>query len=359
MKENLLRAITLFSILATTVTMIGCGPKTIATPYVAEEFVVCNASGNQIFPRISGDIVVWTDYRNGNGDIFGYDLGSGAEFAICTDENDQGGPSIDNDIVVWTDARNDDDDTSRSDIYGYNLSTEYEFIICAEPYNQGAPSISGDSVVWIDEGIDDDYNSSIYAYKFSAGEIFPISTYQSMKLFPSIHGDLVAWLDFRKVDFSTLNQQPQPVLNTEIYCYDLSSALEFAVTDDEIMQDPPGADIYGDLMVWSECDYSEGVCGIYSYDLITHTKSALSTSRDAINAPAIYGDIVVWADFRNDNGDIYGYNLKTGEEFAICTDSGQQQSPAIYGNIVIWSDDREELANTYDIYGARLTFDNQ
>lgn len=359
MKENLLRVIALSFILATTVTIIGCGPKTIATPYVAEEFVICNASGNQIFPSISGDIVVWTDYRNGNGDIFGYDLGSGAELAICTDENDQGGPAIDNDIVVWTDARNDDDDTSRSDIYGYNLSTEYEFIICAEPYNQGAPSISGDWVVWIDEGNDDDHNSSIYAYKFSTGEIYLVSTYQSMKMFPSIHGDLVAWLDFRKVDFSTLNQQPQPGFNTEIYGCNLSSGLEFAITDDEYTQDPPGADIYGDIMVWSEGHQGEGLMYIYSYNLTTQVKSALTTSHDAMGTPFIYGNVVVWSDYRNGNGDIYGYNLETGEEFAICTDPGEQHYPAISGNIVVWVDDRAEIANTYDIYGARLTFDNQ
>jgi beta propeller repeat protein len=208
----------------------------------------------------------------------------------------------------------------------------------------------------MDDRGDIDHITYIYGCHLSAGEVFPVSTYQSMKMFPSVYGDLVTWLDFRKVDLSTLSQQPQPVLNTEIYGCNLSSLLEFAITDDEIMQDMPGADMYNDTLVWSECN--EGLCVIYSYDLLTQTKATLSTSHDALVAPAIYGNVVVWNDYRNGNGDIYGYNIKTGEEFAICTDPGQQQNPAIYENIVVWEDDRNELPNTYDIYGARLTFDN-
>jgi len=341
----------------TTLLVTACGNEPIPTPYVAEEFVVCNASGSQEFPSISGDIVVWVDHRSDNGgfddygDIYGYNLSDGMEFPICTNEKSQGSPDIDRAIVVWTDDRN-----YYSDIYGYNLSTESEFIICNESHNQGAPSVSGDTVVWMDDrgGIED--VSYIHGYYLNTGEVFPISTYQSLKIFPSIYNNMVTWVDFRSMDLSTISQQPQPIWNTEIYCFNLSSGLEFAVTDDETMQDLPGADIYGVTLVWGEC--GEGLCSIYSYDLTEQTKSTLSTSRDAMHEPSIYGDIVVWTDFRNGNGDIYGYNLETGEEFAICTAPGYQTNPAIYGNIVVWEDDREELDNRYDIYGARLTFDN-
>lgn len=362
MNRRIVYSLSILFLLSAVLTTIGCGNKPIATPYVAEEFVVCNAGGNQIFPSISGNIVVWTDYRNededlfDNGDIYGYNLNNGVELPICTEDSYQGSLDIDGDIVVWTDGRNDYSDTSNSDIYGYNLSTGIEFIICNEPDRQGAPSISGDTVVWMEYRADTDYVTYIYGCQMDTGEVFPISTYESMKMFPSVCGDLVTWLDFRKVDLSTLSQQPQPVLNTEIYGCNLSSLLEFAITDDEYMQDMPGPDMYNNTLVWSEC--TEGLCVIYSYDLLTQTKATLSTSQDAMVAPAIYGDIVVWTDYRNDNGDIYGYNLETGEEFAICTDPGEQHNPAISGNIVVWVDDRAEIANTYDIYGARLTFDN-
>ena len=362
MNKRLISIIGLFLVLSTTIAAIGCGNEPIATPYVAEEFVVCNASGNQGSPRISGDIVVWADNRNGNTDIYGYNLSDGSEFPVCTNSSDQTNPDVDNasDTVVWQDDRNGNDD-----IYGYNLSAETEFIICNESHEQGAPSISGDTVIWMDDRDDIDNVSYIYGYNLSSGEEFPISTYQSMnstylstKMFPSIYKDTVTWLDFREINLSAHQQHPDTDFNTEIYGYNLSSDLEFAITDDEYTQDPPGADIYGDILVWSEGHQDESTSYIYSYNLTTHAKSALTTSHDALRTPVIYGDIVVWEDYRNGNGDIYGYNLKTGEEFAICTDPGYQQNPAIYGNIVVWEDNREEVTDSYDIYGARLTFDN-
>jgi beta propeller repeat protein len=69
------------------------------------------------------------------------------------------------------------------------------------------------------------------------------------------------------------------------------------------------------------------------------------------DAPAIYGDIVVWQDRRGTDGDIYGYDLSTGQEFTVCTASGSQVNPAIYGDIVVWQDERSGLA----IYGYDLS----
>ena len=68
-------------------------------------------------------------------------------------------------------------------------------------------------------------------------------------------------------------------------------------------------------------------------------------------SPAIYGDIVVWHDYRNTNSDIYGYNLKTKQEFQITTNTAGQYVPAIYCDRVVWYDDRN---NNYDIYIAYL-----
>jgi beta propeller repeat protein len=346
--------------LATTFLAIGCGKEPIATPYVAEEFVVCNASEDQTWPHISGDIIVWVDYRNGqsgkyeqpeNPDIYGYNIVDGSEFPICTNGSDQLNPDIDyaSDAVVWQDDRN-----GNEDIYGYNISAETEFVICNESHDQAFPSTSENTVVWNDFRSDIDYVSYIYGYNLSSGQEFSINIFPSLKYFTSIHKNIVAWLDFRKADLIYGGGEN---LNLEIYACDLSSSVEFAITDDEYGQDPPGADVYGDLLVWSERYESSGIYNydIVTYNLTTHNKSILITGHDTRMEPVLYGDIVVWTDYRSGNGDIYGYNLKTGEELAICTDPAYQQNPAVFGNTVIWEDERN--GNT-DIYGARLTFDN-
>ena len=95
------------------------GGPAVPTPYVAEEFAICTNPAEQDSPAISGDIVVWMDSRNGNLDIYGYNLSTGEEFAICTDPGPQLMPAISGDIVVWADKRK-----GNYDIYAAILSFE-------------------------------------------------------------------------------------------------------------------------------------------------------------------------------------------------------------------------------------------
>ena len=68
------------------------------------------------------------------------------EYQITTDEHNQRLPAIYGDIVVWHDNRN-----GNWDIYGYNLSEPEEFQITEDPANQLYPAIYGYIVVWVDK----------------------------------------------------------------------------------------------------------------------------------------------------------------------------------------------------------------
>ena len=68
-------------------------------------------------PRIEGNVVVWQDYRNGNWDIYGYDVTSATEFQITDDTGDQRYPDISGHTVVWLDYRH-----SPAEIYAANIS---------------------------------------------------------------------------------------------------------------------------------------------------------------------------------------------------------------------------------------------
>jgi len=59
-------------------------------------------------PVIDGNTVIWEDDRNGDYDIYGYDLSSGAEFPICIRPGDQIAPDVAGDTVVWWDYNNGD-----------------------------------------------------------------------------------------------------------------------------------------------------------------------------------------------------------------------------------------------------------
>ena len=119
----------------------------------------------QVAPAVSGDIVVWMDYRSGFADIYGMDLATGVEFPICAAPGEQGSPAIDGNIVVWVDFRDPNPDGSgNANIYGYDLTTGTEFAICTDPGYQGLVQISGNLVVWEDErnSMPDAFNVDIY-----------------------------------------------------------------------------------------------------------------------------------------------------------------------------------------------------
>jgi beta propeller repeat protein len=85
-------------------------------------------SSTEVGMDVSGGIVVWEDWRNNPGhwneppfncDIYGYDLSTGVEFPICTATGPQHRPRVSGNLVVWEDYR---DLSKQGDVYGYRLN---------------------------------------------------------------------------------------------------------------------------------------------------------------------------------------------------------------------------------------------
>jgi TolB protein len=289
----------------------------------AEEVQITEDSEDQQYPAIYGDYVVWEDNRNGNKDIYGYNLSTGKEFQITSNPKTQAYPAIYGDIVVWEDARN-----GNYDIYGYNLSNKKEFQITVDPRNQRIPAIYQNIVVWED---DRNGNPDIYGYNLETREEFPITTSRNYQYMPAIYKDYVVWVEVR-------------VLPQDIYLYNLSTGQEVQITTIKSQKEVPS--IYEDIIVWH--DYRNGDADIYGYDLSSTREFQLTTDPTDQVCPRIYRDLIVWEDNRNGNADIYGYNFKTEEEFQITTDESGQEYPALYSNAVVWEDNRN---GNLDIYG--------
>ena len=306
------------------------------------EFPVTASPQGQYSPAIYGDVVVWTDYRNKNHDIYGYNLKTKEEFQITTNKHNQLEPAIYGNIVVWEDERNG---YNNADIYGYNLETEEEFQITVEPGNQTTPAIYGEYVVWQDKR---NGNYDIYGLNLKTTEEFQITIDPGNQIIPAIYKDVVVWEDLRNE-------------HSHIYGYNLSTHKEFKITKERPFFLPDYGKhrpaIYGDIVIWTEG--LEDV--IYGFNLSTSTefKIAAAQRRECEPGdicrpcfPAIYKDIVVWEDYRNHNYDIYGYDLWTQQEFQITNDKDDQYLPAIYKDIVVWIDKRNDKG---DIYGYNLT----
>jgi beta propeller repeat protein len=312
--------------------------------WAGAEFPICTHAGDQQWPAVSGNIVVWEDNRNGNWDIYGYDLSNQTEFPICTDAADQRWPQISGNTVVWF-----DDPNGNSNLYGYNLSTHTEFPICTNPAYKSWMAISGNVVVWTDwRNTSEDPNSwDIYGYNITTKQEFPICTAPGAQALPSISGDVVIWGDARN-DPNAFYCCSDDVIKS-IYGYRISTQSEFLIAAEA--GGFPYPQISGSTVVWQENDSTV----TYGYDLDSETKFPISipvgasAGTRAVNV-VISGDRIVWCNSGGDHG-LSGYDLTNGVQFTVCTNPGVGPVGALDGNTVVWMDDRN---GNSDIYGRVL-----
>ena len=137
----------------------------------------------------------------------------------------------------------------------------------------------------------------------------------------------------------------------DIYMYDLFTKKETQITTNQSTKDLA---IYGDKIVWT--DYRNGYSDIYMYNLSTSKETRITINGSAYD-PTIYEDRIVWQD-RNDreylNADIYMYNISTHTETQITSNKSRQSSPAIYGDRIVWVDSHNEYTNVFPYANADI-----
>ena len=230
-----------------------------------------------IEPAIYGNTIVWQDYRNGNFDIYMYNLSISKETQITTNDSNQMTPEIYGNNIVWCNCGNES-------IYMYNISTSTETRITASGYVYG-PAIFGDIIVW------DEYhngNYDIYMYNLSTSIETQITDNKSLQEGSvDVYNDRIVWSD-----------------GYNIFMYNISTSNETQITTNTRIVLTPA--IYGDKIVWiggrNESDDFE----IYMYDLSTSTETQVTTNMSFYPfSPAIYEDRIVWTDWHNESPDIY------------------------------------------------------
>jgi beta propeller repeat protein len=108
--------------------------------------------------------------------------------------------------------------------------------------------------------------------------------------------------------------------------------------------------IYGNWIVWE--DSRNGGSDIYGYNIITGEERRITPVGASGYDPSISGNLVTWQDFR-DNTDfqIFSNDLSTGIETQITNDPWEHSAPAIDGNNIVWQD---KQTGTFDIYEYNL-----
>ena len=121
---------------------------------------------------------------------------------------------------------------------------------------------------------------------------------------------------------------------------DLRTGVYYDIATDPFNQERPK--IYGDIVVWQEWPDDDQKWDIRGYNIRTGVYYDIATGQFKEEEPAIYGDIVVWRQDPNDveEWNVRGKNLRTGVYFDIPPDDSViRYKPAIYGDIVVWQED--------------------
>jgi beta propeller repeat protein len=316
---------------------------------------VCTDTSDQRSPVISGNIIVWIDWRNyanTGSDIYMYDLGhpEKGDQPVCTEPGDQSLVNIDGNIIVWADDR--DVTETGTDIYMYDLNDPVPNgrAICKAPGSQEGPVVDGNIIVWKDWRNYANTGTDIYMYDLGHPEKGdqPVCTEPGDQTAPVVDGNIIVWTDDRNL----------MVTGYDIYMYDLNDPVPngLAICTEPGDQVAPVVD--GNIIVWTDRrDFMNTGWDIYMYDL----NDPVSNGRAVCNVPggqdyaAVDGNIIVWADnrkYREMGADIYMYDLNdpVPNGRAVCTEPGGQGVPVVDGNIIVWVDDRNLGEIGDDIY---------
>lgn len=106
------------------------------------ETPITTETADQGWPVISGDTIVWNDARNGQVDIYMYDLSTKTETRITTGAADEYIPQISGDKIVWHEGA-----WGNLDIFVHDLSTSTTKQITPDAGDQVWVNISGDRIV--------------------------------------------------------------------------------------------------------------------------------------------------------------------------------------------------------------------
>lgn len=208
------------------------------------------------------------------------------------------------DYIAWLDDREQKAANYKTDVFLYNLKTKEEKRLTASPAIRRNLNLSGENIAWLEQDSlsgDNWRNNEIHAYNILSNKEIYSSTIKSTKNGLHLKDNKLIWADSRKGhDTGCENCSDN---RFDIYIYDFSTGEERAIVESPYLKANP--DLYGDSLVWS--DY-----------------------RNKSGNPLPNGSYL-------GNSDIYLMNLKNNQEIQLASSKDDEVYPSIWKSKVVWT----------------------
>jgi len=319
----------LFACMALLLSALSAGAETITvTPILGgqisgtEKRITTNLA-DQFDPAISINLVVYTDIRGADADVWYYDLTQGKEFQVTNALGDQELPDVSDGIIAFTDY-------TPADVLLYSTTTGTTTNLTGLSNSNSLRNAIGQGLVaWED---DRDGNWEIHAKNLTTGEERRISNSPADDLGPAVCGGLIVWM------------QCVEGVQCDIYSYDWATGNTRQITNT-----PDGVEIFPDVSGQRIVYYGMrgGEWDIYYYDLSTGIEYRLVLP-GVQGIPHISGDFVSFDDASMGQYHVKLWHIPSNTVYEVTTSSsGQQYLNDIDGNRIVYTDDRN---GNLDIY---------
>lgn len=254
----------------------------------------------QFDPSISGDIVVYTDRRDRNDDIYFTDLATGSEVQVTSDPEDQRLHDVSDGRIVFTDYSGADPQA-----WVYDIAMGMSAPLFASSYPQLDPTIDG-AVVAFEAYRDGTGNADIAIADVAAGTYTALTATPEHEGRPTIGGSLVVY-----------ERGAAPLdAASSIVVYDLTTGVETVLG----VGLQPHTD--GRRVAWWTGAHTEA--DIVVVDTLTGASSTIAYA-GAQTRPRLSDDVLAFDDNSAGSPDVVLRHLPTGAELRIPGTSGASE----------------------------------
>ena len=285
--------------------------------------VTSSSSYGRGWPRISGNTIVWQE----NGNIFSYDISSGAQKQITSSASNEYMPYVSGNRIVYGFYEGN---SSGIKMYDLNANTEKIVIQGASSRSFSEPAIDGDNVVY-------EADNGIYLYNLATGieKKLASSSYN-----PAISGDDVVW-----------EHQTDYV----IWHYKISTGVTRSISPTNRIS----PQISNGTVVYHAYYGSGGLWDVFTYNLASNTETKRTSIKEMSSSSgvtfSISGSKFVWDQGYTTSSVNYVYDINTGVKTAFASASSYKSPPWISGNIAVWMDSKYSGAQTQDLLYVDLS----